>query len=308
MTNILFNKQSVYALRYSFVWLGLGLLWLLVQLSPYSVQLKLGSYIGLLLLRLSKREKKIAEINIGLCFPDLSVADKKELLKKNFINLGISLFETAFACFASQKRIRALHYQIEGMEHVKIALQAQKGALIFTGHFACLHLAGRLISLDEAFSAMFFPPKNPVLRLISWRSMQRVYQLAIPRDNARTLIKALKANHAVLYTPDTDAGLKNSLFAPFFNIMTATVTATARFVAISQCKIIPIAYFRDPQGQYIIRFYPALENYPRHQAEDNAVIINQWLEKFILEHPEQYLWQYKRFKTRPVGEKSFYSR
>lgn len=138
--------------------------------------------------------------------------------------------------------------------------------------------------------------------------MNKIYLKAIPRDDVRDLLKSLKKNIAVLYNPDTDAGPKSSIFVPFFGIQTATVTATARFADISGCAIIPATYFRrkDNQG-YTVRFYPALENYPVNDPAQDALIINQWLEKFILEHPEQYLWQYKRFKTRPPGEPKFYS-
>jgi len=117
----------------------------------------------------------------------------------------------------------------------------------------------------------------------------------------------LKKNTAMLYTPDTDAGPKSSVFASFFGVQTATVTASARFPQVTGCAILPVNYFRrkDNRG-YIIRFYPALENYPTNDASADARTINEWLEKFILEHPEQYLWQYKRFKTRPPGEAKFY--
>ena len=130
---------------------------------------------------------------------------------------------------------------------------------------------------------------------------------AIPRNNARQLVKSLTKNMAVLYTPDTDAGLKNSIFAPFFGIPTATVTATARFVKISDCPIIFFDYWRQEGHRgYAVRFAPALDPYPTNDPLADATRINQLIEKSILAHPDQYLWQYKRFKTRPPGEPRFY--
>ncbi|MGA2655001.1 MAG: lipid A biosynthesis acyltransferase, partial [Gammaproteobacteria bacterium] len=38
----------------------------------------------------------------------------------------------------------------------------------------------------------------------------------------------------------------------------------------------------------------------------DAIQINQILEQMIRLHPEQYLWQHRRFKTRPEGQASVY--
>jgi KDO2-lipid IV(A) lauroyltransferase len=34
--------------------------------------------------------------------------------------------------------------------------------------------------------------------------------------------------------------------------------------------------------------------------------MNEYIERKVLEMPEQYLWMHKRFKTRPPGEARFY--
>jgi KDO2-lipid IV(A) lauroyltransferase len=300
------NNNSPYAIRHWPIWIGAGLIWLLIQL-PYKYQLILGKYIGLLALKFAHRERKIAEINLSRCFPELSLEKRKILLRESFIAMGIGAFETAFGWWGSEKRLNKLVI-VEGLEHIENALKNNQGALIFTPHFSSLHISGRLLSLFHPFSVMYFPPKNIVFREISRRAMHRFYKLAIPRDDARTLIKSLKKNMAILYTPDTDAGLKNSIFAPFFGISTASVTATSRFAHISHCAVIPATYFRNLDGSgYKVKFYAALENYPTDNPYNDAVLINQWIEKFIKEHPEQYLWQYKRFKTRPSGEEQFYN-
>jgi KDO2-lipid IV(A) lauroyltransferase len=300
------NNPSPYAIRYWFVWLLAGIVWLLIQL-PYSIQLKIGKYIGLLALRFARRERKITEINLSRCFPEMSDSDRKKLLRESFIAMGIGSLETAFGWWGSEKRLKKL-LSIEGMENLKDALEYKKGVLIFTPHFSTLHIGGRLLTFFHDFAVMFFPPKHPVFREISRRSMYKFYQAAIPRDDARSLIKSLKKNMAVLYTPDTDAGPKNSIFVPFFNIMTATVTATARFSQISHCAVMPATYYRRKDGKgYVVKFYPRLDNYPTDNPYEDAVRVNQYIEKFVRENPEEYLWQYKRFKTRPPGEEKFYS-
>ncbi len=292
-------------MRYWPIWILAGIIWLLIHL-PYKFQLKIGKFMGLLAMRFATRERKITEINLSRCFPDLSESDRQKLCRESFIAMGIGAIETAFGWWGSEKRlIKLLH--IDGLEYVENTLKNNQGILIFTPHYSSLHIVGRLINFHHPFSCMFFPPKNIVFREISRRAMNRYYQQAIPRDDARSLIKALKNKAAILYTPDTDAGLKNSIFAPFFNISTASVTATSRFAQISHCAVMPATYYRRDDGKgYDVKFYPPLDNYPSGDLYNDAALINQWIEKFVREHPEQYLWQYKRFKTRPPGEKKFY--
>ena len=49
-----------------------------------------------------------------------------------------------------------------------------------------------------------------------------------------------------------------------------------------------------------------IENFPSESLADDAAKLNEHLEKSIRLNPDQYVWQYKRFKTRPEGEKRFY--
>ena len=300
------HTSKLYTPRHWPMWFIAGLLWLLIQL-PYGIQLKIGKSLGLLAYYFSKREKNIAKINLKLCFPDLNPVQLDLLLKKNFISAGQSTLETLFAWWASPKRLEKLIH-IDGLEHIKQALKNNaSGVLVFTPHFTCVHTVGRLINLKHPFGVMYFPPKNPVFRYISERALPRCYQRAIPRDNPRLLIKALQKNQVILYTPDVDAG-KSGLFAPFFDILASTVTAASRFSAITGCNVIPANYYRrqDNKG-FNVEFHPPLKNFPSNNIYHDTVLINHILENFIKHHPEQYLWQYKRFKSRPVGEKKLYS-
>ena len=50
----------------------------------------------------------------------------------------------------------------------------------------------------------------------------------------------------------------------------------------------------------------ALEGLVADDDIHNATLMNQAIETMIRNHPAQYLWSHKRFKTRPEGEKPFY--
>jgi KDO2-lipid IV(A) lauroyltransferase len=69
-----------------------------------------------------------------------------------------------------------------------------------------------------------------------------------------------------------------------------------------------VPYFieRTSGDGYRVIVHAALENFPGDSLEDDAIRINQLIEKQIRKAPETYLWTHRRFKTRPEGESGFY--
>jgi KDO2-lipid IV(A) lauroyltransferase len=299
-------KFSKFKFSHIPLWLLAGILWLLVQL-PYSTQLNIGKFLGLLAFYFSKRERHIAEINLQKCFPHMDTHARTQLLKNNFISAGQGTLEILFGFWGSPKRLKKLIH-VKGLEIVEEALKNKHGALIFGPHFTSVHFAGRLLNLYHPFCGMYFPPKNHVFRTLTERALPRCFDRAIPRNDPRALIRALRENKAILYTPDIDPGQKG-LMVPFFNIPASTVTATSRFAEMTQCAVIEVKYYRRKDNKGIdFEFETPLSGFPSEDVYADTLRINHCLEKMIMEYPEQYLWQYKRFKTRPSGEKDFYAK
>jgi KDO2-lipid IV(A) lauroyltransferase len=87
---------------------------------------------------------------------------------------------------------------------------------------------------------------------------------------------------------------------PFFGVPAATVTSMARLAKITKAVIVPCITRMTDEG-YVVRVYPAWEDYPGGDAEADARRMNAFIEARVLEMPAQYLWTHKRFKTRPPG-------
>src|SRR5690606_31184310 len=86
------------------LWLGLGLLWLIVQL-PYRLLLRLGRLLGALMYRVAGSRRRIARRNLELCFPLLDEAAREQLLKENFASTGIAFFEMAMSWWWPRERL-----------------------------------------------------------------------------------------------------------------------------------------------------------------------------------------------------------
>lgn len=286
-------------------WLLLGILWL-TTLLPHRAQIRLGAFLGRTLYRFPSKLKKITEVNIRLCFPEKSLEDRQKLAKKNFESLGIGLIEAAMAWWLPAKKLKDL-YQIKGYEHVDRAFAKGKGIILVGPHFTCLEIISRLISAHHAYAALYRPHKKPLISFIQERFRQRGNVQWIPRHRLRELLRALENNKAIWYAYDVDGGDKNSVFAPFFGIQTASLTSVSRIKKLSDAAIIPFRFHRrEDNFKYEVVISPPIENFPSEDEIQNATLLNQVIEDAIREHPEQYVWQYKRFKTRPAGEARIY--
>lgn len=116
MKNVMPFSRALLHPRYWFTWLGLGLLWLLVQM-PHPLLMRLGAFLGGNSRRFLKRREKILRRNLELCFPNFSEAQKEQLIQENFLSLGMALLETGMAWFWSDAQIKKW-FNVEGLHHL----------------------------------------------------------------------------------------------------------------------------------------------------------------------------------------------
>lgn len=276
----------------------------LINLLPIDLQIRIGKLLGLLLFRLAHRRRKIAEVNINFCFRDLSVHQRQKLVKESFIQNGIGIIETGMAWW-SRKELFQNRTQFEGLEHLQSALKGGKGAIILGAHYTTLDLGGLLFSLYHPLNTVYRPHNNPTIENVMRKGRLRSIDKLIDRSDFRAIIRLLRDNKVVWFAPDQDLGLKNSVFAPFFGIEAATVTATSRLAKISTAPVLMLAHHRTKDNQYILRLHPPIDQFPRSTDEESAAVINAELEKGISYDPSQYMWVHRRFKSTP-GVREFY--
>ena len=293
--------------RYWFTWLWLTLWRLLVLLLPYRVQLWLGARLGQLLGKIVPRRRRIAERNLQLCFPELDNVQQRELLRKHFDSVGIATFETGIAWWWPNWRFQRL-LQFEGLEHLENL--NGRGALLMALHFANLEIGASGISTRICLDGMYRPNNNPVFDYVQRRGRERRVSggRVYPRRDIRGVLKALKEGRILWYAPDQDYGPQQSIFVLLFGIQAATIMATGRLAGKSKAAVVPFTHYRRDDGKgYMIKVYPALENFPTGDDLSDASRINALVEHYVRQCPEQYLWVHRRFKTRPEGEQSLYS-
>jgi len=286
------------------MWCALGLMWLAAQL-PWALQRGLGRIIGWLALRLVTVRRRAARINIALCFSEMDAAQREALLRDSFRELGIGLFEFIRAWWGSVEPMRRT-VRIEGLEHLA-ALRAQKrGVLMISGHFMTLELCGRLMCDHAPLAGMYRRLRSPVMEWAVKRGRLRYAAAMFGNEDVRAAMRHLKQGGFLWYAPDQDMRGKDTVFAPFFNVPAATITATHQFARISGCAVVPFFHRREG-ADYVLRVAPPLPDFPSRDPIADSTQVNAAIEAMVREAPSQYLWIHRRFKRRPPGQSSPYS-
>ncbi len=298
-------RSSIYSPRYWPTWLGLGLLRLNARLNTYGGTLALGAAAGRLAMRLMPRRRRIAEVNIALCFPERTAPERQALVQAHFEALGAGLLLLGFSWWARDDKLSTL-VECEGLEHIERALEAGRGAILLGMHFVDLDIFGRLLGQRVRFAVVYRRHGNPVMEHFLRRQRERHFLAAIPRGDIRGLLRALKANMPVWYATDQATRGRHSALVPFFGVPAATNTGTTRLAKASGAPVIPCFGYRLPgkRGWRVV-VNPPLEAFPGDDPVADTARINREIEAAVRAAPAQYLWIHRRFKKRDGMESPY---
>jgi len=290
--------------RFWGVWLVILVLRLLALL-PYKAGLAFGRLLGRILYRLASNRRRITEVNISLCFRELSAIEQQQLVKKIFEANAIGFIETSWAYWGDIDAIKQ-KTTIIGSELLEQALAHNRGVILLGGHFSTLDLGGLLFSFTgKPSSCIYRPHNNPLMDYWITKKRSRFVK-PVDRKRFRVILRDLRNNYAMWYAPDQDFGAKGAVFVPFFGQTAATITATSQMVRLNDSPIIMFAHYRNADDSGYTVEFSAIPEFPSGDETRDAELVNEALERAIRKAPEQYMWVHQRFKTQPDGRRKLY--
>ena len=285
--------------------LGIALLWLLHRLLGARTLGRLGEALGGLFYRLPNRRRHVGEVNLRLCFPEKTEAERGRLLKAHYRAFFRATLQEAVSWWGSKEEVERLT-RIEGFEH--IAPHLGQPLIILAPHFVGLNIgAVRLSIVHSPTVSIYARIKNPAIGRLVHHARTRFgpIELYDKREGVKPVLRAIKRGLPFYYLPDLDHGRRDAVFAPFFGVPAATLTGLSRIAALTRAVVVP-AIARQTEAGYVVQFYPAWGDFPGEDVEADTRRMNAFIEDRVREMPEQYFWLHKRFKTRPEGEASPY--
>jgi len=268
---------------------------------PTSWHPVMGKLFGKLLFLFAGSRKKIAQVNLALCFPNLPKTERQKLLRDNFLYLGRSFIETGIAWFWSNKKIQSqINYKIIGLD-LLLPSDSNKGNLIIFKHSQHLELDARLLAMNAPMYGVSRSHNSTSMNKIQDKGRLSSMKDTADKNNPRKFMKWLKSGKNVLYAIDQDYGWDHSVKLKFFQQEAATITTTKKILDATDSNLLFINSFYA-NNELILEIESI--NHLELDSTTLAQKINDIMEERILQHPAEYLWIHRRFKS-TVG-KNFY--
>ncbi|HET8800368.1 MAG TPA: lysophospholipid acyltransferase family protein [Marinobacter sp.] len=299
------NKRPLWHPVYWPSWLIVLALYLL-SLLPMAAKQRVGTRLGCFLERKLRSRARVADTNLAACFPELSESDRKQLVQDNFIACTRGFLESTHAWWRDMSSY-CDSAEILGLEHLEEAKAQNRGVLLIGGHYSIFDFALPLIAckLDKP-GYMYRPNNNPVIDRMIENGRRRHFNIRpFSKRQLPKLMTFLKDGGQVWFACDQDFGGKTDVFVPFFGVEAGCITSPSYIARKSGAAVICVSHLRLADGRYRVAFSPIQEEFGQDETRD-AEIWNRFIESTIREHPDQYLWLHKRFKSRPEGAASLY--
>jgi len=278
-----------------------------VALLPLPLIWFIGAVLGTLLYFVMSGRRHITLTNIRRCFPGLATAAHRRLARAHFRAFTQAALATPIAWWGSAKRLKRL-VCMPGQEHLERAVAEKKPVILLVAHFVAIEIGGVALAPDHFVIDLYKRPRNIFFDYLIRARRRRFGGLLVERrEGIKPVIRGIKKGGVFFYLSDQDQGRDGAVFAPFFGIPTATLTALSRLAQLTGAVVIPAQAKQLPWGKgYEFSFQPPLDNFPTDDVLADTTRMNQIIEVAVREMPEQYFWSHRRFKTRPEGEGPFY--
>ncbi len=271
---------------------------------------KWGHWLGDLMYRKNTKSAKITRKNLSLVYPDLSSGQLEEKVRLSLRETMKTGLEFGWCWMAPMDQILSQIKDVNGLDLLQRAHAAGNGVIVLGPHLGNWELLGHLINQYYPFSVMYAIPNNPALENIIVEGRTRAGMKLAPANmkGVAQLLKLLKEGEMVGNLPDQEPDDRSGgVFAPFMGVDALSPKLVTRLISKTGAKVVAGFAERLPNGEgFNIHFIDAEEGIYSQDDIEAVTAMNRTVETLVAMAPEQYQWEYKRFKRRPKGEKKLY--
>ncbi len=137
-----------------------GLLRIAGWLSLAGAQ-RVGRFVGYLVWRLPTKSRQVTDINLSICFPELSDTERAVMSKRSLAQTGMTMLEVPLMWEWPVEKCLGLIRETEGLDLIDEAMAGDKGLILLAPHLGNWELAGLFFSSRYKMAALYSPPNMP---------------------------------------------------------------------------------------------------------------------------------------------------
>jgi KDO2-lipid IV(A) lauroyltransferase len=254
------------------------------------------------------RSRKVTLKNIRGAYPHLSEPEQRALARRSLLATGEVIAEMGHIWIKPWSKVSGLIVEVYGAELITKALESGRGVVALGPHMGNWELIGLHVATLGKTVSLYEPPKFEALGAVIEQARQHSGATLVPttRRGLASLLSSVKRGNIAAMLPDQVPGELNSgENSPFMGIPCFTGTLASNIIRRTGALAVFGVAKRVPSG-FSIRYELAE---PDIYDEDNGVslaALNRGVESFLTTVPEQYQWEYKRFRVRPKDGPGFY--
>lgn len=270
---------------------------------------RIGASIGWLAWITHSKLRTITLVNLSLCFPHWSEGQKKQVAKASLIETGKTLTESFWVWKRPSNDVLNRMVIVEGEHFVRTAQASPQGLIVATPHMGSWETCPLPLVTDELVTCLYKPPRLAAIEpfVIAGRENMGGDVTKLDPSGIKHVLRRLKQGHTVGILPDQEPDLANGQFAPFFSQPANTMTLLAKFANKTNSQVLFCYAQRLPKGKgWHVHYLQPADGIDDRNKTTATIALNASVEKCVLACPEQYMWNYKRFRILPDGSRRNY--
>jgi len=277
-------------------------------LSPFS--LRLGyvfcDFIALVALALNTEIVKISKININIAYSSKNKEYRESLVKRSVKQSIRSYYETLFCFSRSQNKLNQSIFKVEN-RFLYSQTNKDLGLILLSTHNRSVDLLLNQFSIQDHVTAIFKPIKIKALNEFVKKNRQKngskVYETNL--TGVKKLFSALRSGETIAMAADQVPAKNMGVFEEFFGRKVYTTNLIPSLHSKTKAPIVSVAIHSDNLNDQLYIRYGSKSTY-NEKSQYNAKAMNKEIERIISINPEDYNWEYKRFKKQEVEDKTIY--
>jgi KDO2-lipid IV(A) lauroyltransferase len=268
----------------------------------------IGGSLGWLVWTLRVR-RGVVMSNLRLAFPEKSEAERRDIARRTFLNLGRMITDFLRVPSLSKEELERL-FVYEGWEVFERARATGRGVVACTAHFGNFDLLAAAQTLRGVPVTMITREMGKSGANDLWRETRRrsgVEDLVVRKgETLKAATRALKSGRVLGYVIDQNQSRRHAVFPTFFGIPAATAATPAWLALRTGALVVFTLSIPLADGRHKLVIEGPLE-VPRTGDRERDVLafmqdLNDRLERWVRLHPDHWYWLHRRWKTRPAGE------